>query len=202
PVRPLRPPLSFPPTVVCTGRLVWEKGVDVLVRAFAEVVTHLSEARLLIVGEGPERQSLEKLITTLGLSSRVALLGYMPRDEAERVCATAWVQAVPSRWAEPFGLVAAEALMRGTTVVASNIGGLAEVVQDGQTGLLVPPGDVDALAEALLRLLRDRELAEQLGRAGRRRALAHFNEDTSIERFIEVYHGLCQGRAGRTGRGR
>lgn len=190
PVRPLRPSLLSPPTVVFAGRLVREKGVDVLVRAFAAVVTHLSEARLLVVGEGPEREHLEKLITDLGLSSRVALLGHLPHEEAERVCATAWVQAVPSRWAEPFGIVAAEALMRGTAVVASNAGGLAEIVQDGQTGLLVPPGDVDALAAALLRLLRDRELAEQLGQAGRQSALVHFNEDACIEKFLAVYHRL------------
>jgi glycosyltransferase involved in cell wall biosynthesis len=194
PLRPVRPPLSPPPTVTFAGRLVEQKGVDVLLRAFAKVVTRLPETRLLIAGDGPEKASLQQLMNELGLSANVLWLGHLPRAEVEQYFATAWVQVVPSQFAEAFGLVAVEAMMRGTAVVASASDGLREIVQDGQTGLLVPPGDADALAEALLRLLSDRELAEQMCRVGREIALAHFCEETYIDRAVELYRMLCHTR--------
>lgn len=194
PTRPLRLPLSSPPTVAFAGRLVEQKGVAVLLWAFAEVVTHVPEARLLIAGDGPERVSLQRLITDLGLSANVLWLGHLPRAEVERHFAVAWVQVVPSQFAEAFGLVAAEAMMRGTAVVASTSDGLTEIVQDGQTGFLVPPGDAEALAEALLHLLGDRELAERMGRVGREVALAHFGEEMYIDRTVELYRTLCHMR--------
>jgi len=190
PIRPSRPLLSFPPTVAFAGRLVREKGADVLVRAFARVVKELPDARLLLAGEGPERNHLKKLIANLNLSQSISMLGHLPHPELERKFSTAWVQAVPSLWEEPFGIVVAESMMRGTTVVASNSGGLTEIVKDGQTGILVPPGDDVALAEALVSLLRNRDLAEQMGRAGREVALTHFSETTFIDKFIRLYEML------------
>jgi glycosyltransferase involved in cell wall biosynthesis len=192
PVQPPRPPLSVPPTVAFAGRLVREKGADVLLRAFARVIAQISDAQLLLIGEGPEREGLNRLIADLEISASVSVPGYMARQEMECRFSTAWVQAVPSRWAEPFGLVAAEAMMRGTAVVASASGGLAEIVRDGKTGFLVPPGDAEALTEALIRLLQDRELAEQMGKAGRKIALAHFSESTFVNRFVQLYETLCQ----------
>jgi len=194
PIRPARPPLSSPPTVAFAGRLVREKGTDVLVRAFAKVVIQIPEARLLLAGDGPERERLKRLIADLGLSSSVSMLGRLSQSEVERRTAVAWVQAVPSRWAEPFGLVAAEAMMRGTAVVASASGGLTESVRDGQTGFLVPPGDAEALTEASLHLLQDRELAEQMGWAGRETAMAHFSEATFVDRFVQLYQTLHQNK--------
>lgn len=194
PIRPLRPPLSSPPTVVFAGRLVWEKGADVLVQAFAKVMSQISEARLLIVGDGPERDRLQRLIAELGLLPSVSLLGQLSHPEMERHFTTAWVQVIPSRWAEPFGLVAVDAMMRGTAVVASDSGGLTEIVQNCNTGFLVPPGNANALAEALLHLLQNRELAEQMGRVGRKRALAHFSEVTFVDKFISLYQNLIQNR--------
>ena len=189
-VRPPRPALAWPPTVAFAGQMARTKGVDVLLSAFVRVVREIPEARLLLAGDGPEREALARLILQLGLSSSTSALGHLPHSELERHFAPAWVQAVPSRWAEPFGLVAAEAMMRGTAVVASNSGGLAEIVRDGRTGFLVPPGDSDRLAEALLRLLRDRELAEKMGRAGREVALSQFSEDCCVEGFLLSYERL------------
>jgi glycosyltransferase involved in cell wall biosynthesis len=190
PARSPRLPLSFPPTVAFAGRLIPEKGVTVLVRAFARVVKELPDAHLLLAGEGPERNRLEKLIATLKLSQSISLLGHLPHPELDHRFSTAWVQAVPSLWEEPFGIVAAESMMRGTAVVASNSGGLAEIVQDGRSGILVPPGDEAVLAEALLLLLRNRDLAEQMGRAGRETALTQFNETTFVDKFIRLYEKL------------
>ncbi|MGH7792797.1 MAG: glycosyltransferase family 4 protein, partial [Thermodesulfobacteriota bacterium] len=99
-------------------------------------------------------------------------------------------QAVPSLWAEPFGLVAIEAMMRGTAVVGSSTGGLREIVQDAKTGFLIPPGNVDTLAEALLKLLSNRELAEEMGRAGHKLAKEHFSEAAYVDRFIRFYQTI------------
>jgi glycosyltransferase involved in cell wall biosynthesis len=165
----------------------------VLLRAFAKVMTQLPEARLLLAGDGPERERLKGLIATLGLSGCVTMSGHLPRQEMEHHFAGIWVQAIPSRWAEPFGLVAAEAMMRGTAVVASRDGGLAEIVRHGQTGLLVPLGDVDALAEALFALLQNRQLAEQMGRAGRQVAQTDYSEEACIDKFIQLYQTLLGG---------
>jgi glycosyltransferase involved in cell wall biosynthesis len=93
-------------------------------------------------------------------------------------------------------MVATEAMIRGTAVVASSTGGLAEIVQDGQTGLSVPPGDVAALADALLQLLGDRDRAEEMGRAGRRLASDRFGWAAHVDRFLELYQRLLRTEAG------
>ena len=192
PVRSARPPLTSPPTVAFAGRLVWDKGVDVLVKAFAQVRQHCSDAQLMIAGDGPERDRIRTEIEQLGLSEAVTLLGHLPRTDMEQHFDQAWVQAVPSRWAEPFGMVAAEAMMRGTAVVASASGGLLEVIQDGRTGTLVPPATVDSLAQALLPLLQNRSLAERMGQAGREVALAHFSEPIFVDKFVHQYETLIR----------
>ena len=197
PASPVRPPLGGPPTVAYAGRLVGKKGVDVLMRAVAEVASVVPDVRLLVLGDGPDRAALAALGQSLGLGERLQMHGHRRRDEAEQVLAQAWVQAVPSVWEEPFGLVAAEAMMRGTAVVATDRGGLAEQVVHGETGFLVAPGDVSALAAALLRILHDRALAERMGAAGRVRALAEFREDLVIERFLRLYETLRPAVVGR-----
>lgn len=191
PVGPPRPSLTSYPTVVFASRLVREKGCDVLVQAFAQIVGQLPDARLYIVGEGPEYTRLKRLITELQLTSHIVMPGYMSRSEMESRFAEAWVQVVPSRWEEPFGLVAAEAMMRGTAVVASATGGLREIVQDGHTGFLVPPDNRDALAAALLTVLRNRDLAERLGRNGRETAVQDFSITTVADKFERLYYRLC-----------
>jgi glycosyltransferase involved in cell wall biosynthesis len=190
PTRPARPPLASPPTVAFAGRLVPNKGVDVLLRAVAGVAERLPDVRLLVAGDGPERDRLRALAASLGVAARVEWLGHLSRERVEERFAAAWVQAAPSNWEEPFGLVAAEGMMRGSAVVASRIGGLSEIVDEGRTGLLVPPGDADALAAALLDVLGDRTRAEAMGRLGRERALAYFSERSVVDQFLEVYEEL------------
>jgi glycosyltransferase involved in cell wall biosynthesis len=187
---PARPPLVGPPTVTYAGRLIAEKGPDVLVRAFARARQRVPAARLSIAGAGPAAPMLRALIDERGLGDSAVLHGQLGGDALETALGRGWVHAVPSRWPEPFGLTATEAMMRGTAVVASDIGGLAETVAHESTGLRVPPGDEVALADALVRLLSDRALAERFGAAGRERAHARFTLDGCVTRFERLYHRL------------
>ncbi|NOS77606.1 MAG: glycosyltransferase family 4 protein [Nitrospira sp.] len=185
--------LSSKPVVVFAGRLVPEKGVDVLLRAFAIVARDLPEARLILAGDGPERAPLAALAERLEIAAQVTFLGHLSKGDMERKFAQAWVQAVPSRWAEPFGLVAVEAMMRGTAVVASSTGGLGEIVQDGATGFLVPPNDPHALAEKLKEILSDRAKAEAMGKSGRDLAVARFSLTRQCEQFVSIYQQMASG---------
>ncbi len=191
---PMRPPLADPPLIACAARLVVEKGVDVLLRAFALLAPHHPQARLVIAGDGPQRAALTALADALGIGARVTWLGHVTREEVERQFRPAWVQVAPSRWPEPLGNVALEAMMRGTAVIATRGGGWTEVVQDGVTGRLVPPGDARALAEALSFIVSQCEEAERLGRAGRERALAQHTESEYINGWLAIYSALIQAR--------
>jgi glycosyltransferase involved in cell wall biosynthesis len=190
---PVLPPVALAGSsqdISFVGRLVPEKGLHVLLDAFALVIRTLPDARLLIAGEGPARPPLEAACRTRGLDRNVIFLGQLDQQRQREALRTAAVHAVPSLWAEPFGLVAVEAMFRGQAVVASDHGGLAEIVQDGLTGRLVPPGDPEALAAALLELLRDPQRAASLGQAGYRRAAAEFSLERFSDRFIQVYRSL------------
>ncbi len=190
PTREVRRPLGDAPVVAFAGRLVPEKGADVLVEAFARVTARIPRAKLLIAGEGPDRRRIEAKIARLGLGSRATLLGHLSPNQLEERFADASVQVVPSRWEEPFGTVAAEAMMRGTPVVATAAGGLAEFIRDGDTGLLVPPSDVARLAEAVLSLLDDPLDADRIGMNGRKFALRFLTEDVFVDRFVDLYHSI------------
>lgn len=179
--RPQRPPLTGPPMAVFAGRLVREKGAHVLV----EAARALPEARFLIAGDGPERMALEA-----AAGPNVEFAGHLSRDAMEERFAGAWAQAVPSLWQEPFGLTAAEAQMRGTAVVASAVGGLAEVIRHGLTGLAVDAGDVGAWAAALRTLLTNREAAERMGSAGRAYAVAELGIGRFTDQFTEAYRSI------------
>jgi glycosyltransferase involved in cell wall biosynthesis len=187
---PPRPPLGQVPTIAFAGRLVPEKGVDVVMRAIARLRSDIPEMRFMIAGQGTEAERLQQLARELQIEDCVTWLGHLPRQEMEQQFASAWVQVVPSLWEEPFGNVTTEAMMRGTAVIASRMGAQPEIVAEGTTGFLVSPGNVSEWTERLRQLLQNPSLAEAMGQAGRQRALAHFSEDHRTDRFIELYHRI------------
>ena len=188
--REARPPLGSEPRLAYAGRLSAEKGVDTLLRAFKRLLGHIPGARLEIVGDGPLRDRLQELARRLGINDDVDFAGPLPTTEMERRLETAWVQAVPSKWDEPFGMVAIEAMMRGTAVLASNGGGLRDIVRNGETGLLVAHNNVAAWASALTHLLSDRDRCEAMGAAGRKVALDEYTVDHKIDRILSLYEKL------------
>lgn len=190
---PPRATLPARPHLVFAGRLVPEKGVETLLHAVKQLGREGRELTLSVAGQGPSRPALQRLSAELGLTDRVAFLGFQPHAAIQALMRTATLLCVPSLWHEPFGLVAAEAQMHGVAVVASRSGGLSEVVDDGQTGRLVTPGDPDALAEAIGTLVADRAHCDSLGRAGHERAVSHFGVSQFADRFEAVYRSLVQG---------
>lgn len=190
PIRAARPPLDGIPAVLFAGRLVPDKGVDVLLRAFSHVRRELPDARLTICGDGPARPALEALRRQLGLADAVDIHHHMLRDALEVAAHSAWVHAAPSVWDEPFGLTVAEAMMRGTAVVVSRSGGLPSVVGDLDPDCLVPPRDERALADALLAFLSDRERCERVGAAARASAITRFAPESVVDQFLQHYARL------------
>jgi L-malate glycosyltransferase len=174
-------------TIVATiGSLIRRKGQDILLRAFS-LLDAARKRHLLIVGDGPERANLERLAAELGTAERVAFLGYS--NDIGSICSASEILALASRM-DSFGLVLAEAGYFGLPVVATAVGGIPEVVEDGVTGLLVPPEDPEALAAALARLIDDRDYRVQLGRAGKERVEARFSVERMAENFHEAYERL------------
>ena len=137
------------PLFLFVGRLDREKGVDTLLHAFGRIAREVPAARLRLAGDGEERAALERLASFLDVTGSVEFLGRLAPAEIEKELSGTWAAVAPSLWAEPLGLVAAEAIVHSVPVIASADGGLREIVADGRSGLLFPNGDVDALADCL-----------------------------------------------------
>jgi glycosyltransferase involved in cell wall biosynthesis len=173
----VEPEPQAPGTLAFVGRLTAAKALGVALEAVARV----PEARLVLVGDGPDREALEQRVAELGLGSRVRFLGARPRDEAVRVLAGSRAAVLSSAW-ENMPHAAVEALSVGTPVVATAVGGVPEVVRDGENGLLVPPGSPAALADAIDRVLTDDGLRDRLAAAARP-SVAHLSREAVYGRL-------------------
>jgi glycosyltransferase involved in cell wall biosynthesis len=168
-----------PPEVLYAGRLSREKGVLDLVQA-------ADGMNLVVAGDGPLRAQVPQA------------RGFVPRNELARLYSRAAVVACPSH-REGFGVACLEAMAHGRPVVVGAVGGLLDLVVDGETGILVPPGDVVALRSALERVLGDRELRRRLGAAGRRRAQEQFSWDRVTRETVALYARYAGKKSGRGG---
>ena len=186
--------MTSEPTVVVAGRLVREKGVETLLRAFAQVKAGRPDYRLIVIGDGPERAMLEKQSQELGLTANVQFTGHLPHAEVLTRIRQAWCVSVPSIWDEPFGMLAAETQMQGVAVIASRCGGLKEILIEGETGFLVEPGNCEQLAKHLQQLLSNRAEAIQLGIAGHTHAARYFNSETFAIRIEALYEAVIVDR--------
>jgi len=166
------------------GRLTEQKGHTYLLDAFAQVMRVLPAARLLVIGDGELRPTLERRATRLGLHGSVIFTGR--REDVPRLMMALDVLALPSLW-EGFGLVLLEAMAAGKPIVASRVSAIPEIVADGETGLLVPPRDVKALAQALLALLHDPQRATEMGRRGRLRLEQEFTVERMVSQTEAAY---------------
>ena len=171
------------------GRLSHEKGLDVLIRATAS----LDAGRLLVVGDGPEAESLRALARELG-TNRVEFAGYRSGEELRRIIAESQFVVLPSRWYENLPYTVMEAFASSKAVVASRIGGIPEMVDDGVNGLLSPAGDAGALADRLRRMLGDRRAREEMGRRGREKAERNYGREKHYGEIERIYREVTAGK--------
>ncbi len=171
--------------------------MDLLLRALARVDRPFS---LDILGEGNARASLEALAASLGLDGRVNFRGWVKHEALDGYYSAARALVVPSRWAEPFGMIGVEAMQRAKPVVAFNVGGIPDWCEHEATGLLAPEGDVEAMGRAIRRLLDDPGLATRLGAAGRARVDERFSFAAYLD-ALEVELGGARGVGGDKGGG-
>ena len=191
-------PLPFDsPHILCLGRLVPEKGFDLALRAFAALRRQFPEARFTIAGDGELRNDLEKQAAQLGLNGRITFTGWVSPDKIPALINTSTVVVVPSRYREPFALVALQAAQMARPVVATNIGGLCESVSDQQTGLLFENENVTALTEAIAYLLKHADVAVEMGGKARLRALEIFGLDAHVGAYDALYTKLIENKGSR-----
>jgi glycosyltransferase involved in cell wall biosynthesis len=165
------------------GQIIRGKGVDLLLEALAKLTLPFE---CHILGDGNHRAKCERLSEQLGLQSKVQFRGYVRREELEKYYLEATVLAVSSVWPEPFGMVGPEAMRYGLPVVAFDAGGIREWLTDGENGYLAPWMDTSRFAACLEQLLRDKELARQMGRRG----LERVNRDYEASRQIDTLENL------------
>lgn len=183
---------SAPVHLVCVGRLVREKAQDVLLEALARLVRRGVDARLTLVGDGARAEKFRRLATHLGLDQPVTFTGALSQPKTMEVLRSADIFVLPS-FAEGIPVALMEAMAMEIPCVSTSVTGIPELITSGVDGVLVPPGDVDALASALEELIGDPAARERLGQAGRRKVAREFNLDLNVAKLHGVFqHHLAQ----------
>jgi len=181
---------TTPLVLAYVGRLVPEKGVDILLRGASQARSSGTQFRLKIIGDGPTRGQLERLANQLKLEGCVIFCGFCEGSALQQAIADVSVVVMPSLTEEACPVTAIEQMMRSSLVIAADIGGLAEVV--GSAGLKFPPGDAGALAGCITNVANDRLLVASLGDAARERALAVFSKDRMVRKHVALYSQLAR----------
>lgn len=175
------------------GRLLSKKGTREFVKAMQQVISSISSAHCIIVGDGPQRLALEQLADESGILDKTLFTGYT--DDIPPVMKALDLVCVPSIGTDAFPNTILEAMAAGKPVAAATApGGIAEQVVDGETGLLVPPASVPALVRAIVTLVTDDDLRHQMGQAGRQRVKHHFSLERNVQETIAVYEEVFERR--------
>jgi glycogen(starch) synthase len=176
-----------PPVLLCLGRLAAEKGFDVALRALSQLDERWRDVRMIITGDGEERFRLEALSRELGQAKRVHFAGAIANQDVAAMLNKATLVLVPSRWQEPFPIICLEAGMMARPVVASRVGGIPELVEDGETGLLVEPEKPEALARSIETLLGNHERLHAMGARAKRCVMDLFGFEAYAAKHLEWY---------------
>jgi glycosyltransferase involved in cell wall biosynthesis len=181
--------------IVYGGRLAPEKGVDLLVAAFAGIEEEFPDLLLDVAGDGSERASLQQLARSLGIADRVRFRGWLPGNAMPSFLSGALIAVLPSRINEGLPGALVEAGIAGCALIGTDVGGIRDIVHPDRTGILVPPNDPEALADALRTLLGDPKRAKRLGEGARAKARGYIGRrDEAIQRVRERLNALREGR--------
>lgn len=178
------PPETETPHIVFLGRIAPEKGLEWLVRSIQQVKVPI---HLDIAGEGYFEATIQNLVQDLGIDRQVTFHGWVNPKQVSDLLVNARALVFPSLWHEPGGTVAFEAMAHSRAVIMSQVGGMPEVVLHGNNGLIVPPGNIDALTKSLEDLATDRNLATQIGEHGSKMAREQFTLQGHIDRLMQIY---------------
>jgi glycosyltransferase involved in cell wall biosynthesis len=175
--------------VLSVSHLIKRKGINVNLGAIAELKRKYPDLKYLVIGDGPERTFLARLAHDLEIEPQVEFLGQMPHGKAMEYMAISEVFSLPS-WDEAFGVVYLEAAMHGKPVIACKGEGIADVIENNVTGLLVKPKDVASLAKAIDSLLENPQRAHQMGERARALVLGSYTWVMNAKRYMEIYREL------------
>jgi colanic acid/amylovoran biosynthesis glycosyltransferase len=175
--------------LLCVARISFEKGLSFLVDAVGLLKSRGLDVRLVLAGDGPDRGALEALVRELGLANHVTFLGFQTEAQVRDVLAASDVFVLPS-YVEGVPVSAMEAMAVGVPVIATNVGGTSELIEDGHSGLLIRPSDAESICNAVMKLNADPKLAEKLSRNGRAKVEAEFDsavEFAKLNGFFQEY---------------
>jgi glycosyltransferase involved in cell wall biosynthesis len=181
----------YKPYILCIAMHNEKKGLDVLLRAFARLQDTEGPLNLVLVGDGPLRGQLEKLSVSLGISEKVQFLGRRGRDRVKQLLHACTVFVLPSR-SEPFGIAIIEAMACKKPVIATTAGGIPEIVENGKNGILVPPENPKALAEAILSVLKDEILRNRIAANGHSTVIERFRLEHTGAVYEQTFATLLQ----------
>lgn len=170
------------------GSLFKTKGHEYLVRAFSGVLEKYPESKLIIVGDGPERVNLELISEELGIKEQVIFTGF--REDVPEIIRSFNVMVVPSIWEEPFGLVNVEAMYSGVPLVATDVGGIPEIVKNDFSGILVEPESEEAIKQAIFQIIGNKEYGSKILENAKKDVILRFSIDNTSKEVINIYQGL------------
>jgi glycosyltransferase involved in cell wall biosynthesis len=183
-------PASNPPqenTLLFIGKLVEQKGVDVLIKALAKVRSVIPDIRLKIVGSGPEEQTLKKLAEDIQASELITFTGKLSNAQVMKEIDDALCVIIPSKYVENCSMVGIEAMSRGKVIIASNIGGLPDLVDDNISGFLVRPNDPEDLSKKIISIMQNDSLASQMGARATAKYVRSFSKEVYYRTLLSVY---------------
>ncbi len=180
-------PYSLPSIIGTAGRLNTEKGMNYLIKAFKIVLEKYPHTELHIAGQGPEEENLKKLINNLAIENKVKFLGYIDYKKLSDFYNNIDIFALAPTRRESFGMAAAEASACAKSAVVTNISGLTEVVENNKTGFVVEAKNIDKIAKALIKLIKNKELRKEFGKNARERILNNFTEEKMIKEFEKIF---------------
>ena len=181
--------------LLASGRLAKEKGFSVLIKAMKSVAEKEDNIKLTIVGDGPQRKNLLELTKNLGISRFITFVGRVPYKKMKKYYFDSDIVIFPSIDPEPFGRVAIEAMVAGKPVIASDTGAIPEIVRNGENGLLVPPNSHEKLAAAIIKLVKNKNLRDVMGRKGSIILRKEFNSDKITEQCLSLYNKIVRAQS-------
>jgi glycosyltransferase involved in cell wall biosynthesis len=185
------PKLNFTKKILYAGRLSKEKGVDYLIRAINIVKNNVPEVKLIIAGDGREKTKLQKMVNNMGLENNVKFLGWLSKDQLKKLYEDVDFMVIPSIWQEPFGLTGLEAMSYGRPVIAFDVGGINEYIDNNKNGFLVKVFDVRNLAEKITELLKNEEILKKFSKKSTKKA-RYFSNEIFFKKVKKLYKKVIE----------